>query len=292
MRRSKILIFFTICMLMLSSDVVSASSNASENGIIGDYGFIPNPEDPTDSRNFTQKVRIYLGQSPSITTAASNKTSASSSTDVYADVEQYLNLIQGSSKIKISYKIVAVSAVVPDSLSIDLGLIYASSRNGVYTRKATLSAFIPKLSIKVGKTGSKTVDVSSTKFWSSKINATITFANRIGVNSGRTQTFLANKKAKIYPYYVDPISDKKMTEPTSTNWTTSTPIAWTAQDRSNYIKWYSENWPKNGYNWSGSVTHIHHIRPRNFSGTNSNSNLIPLPKNFHEQVVSPWWTSY
>ncbi|WP_425414546.1 HNH endonuclease [Paenibacillus pinihumi] len=39
--------------------------------------------------------------------------------------------------------------------------------------------------------------------------------------------------------------------------------------------------------WSGAVTHIHHVRPRNLGGTNDFNNLIPIPAVIHESRVSP-----
>ncbi|MBU5444116.1 HNH endonuclease [Paenibacillus sp. MSJ-34] len=41
-----------------------------------------------------------------------------------------------------------------------------------------------------------------------------------------------------------------------------------------------------------TVTEIHHIRPRNLGGTNDFSNLISLPKSFHQTIVTPWFSGY
>jgi len=37
---------------------------------------------------------------------------------------------------------------------------------------------------------------------------------------------------------------------------------------------------------------IHHELPIKYGGTNSMSNLFPLPKDIHQKEVSPWWASY
>nr|WP_286119127.1 HNH endonuclease [Thermoactinomyces sp. DSM 45891] len=36
---------------------------------------------------------------------------------------------------------------------------------------------------------------------------------------------------------------------------------------------------------------MHHIIPREYGGTNDFDNLIPLPRDFHQQRVTPWWNS-
>jgi 5-methylcytosine-specific restriction endonuclease McrA len=42
-----------------------------------------------------------------------------------------------------------------------------------------------------------------------------------------------------------------------------------------------------GYN-----LHIHHVIPREYGGDNSFDNLYPLPRDIHQQVVTPWWVNY
>ncbi|MEK5522415.1 MULTISPECIES: hypothetical protein [Heyndrickxia] len=37
---------------------------------------------------------------------------------------------------------------------------------------------------------------------------------------------------------------------------------------------------------------MHHIRPREYYGSNDYSNLISLKKQFHRSEVNPWWTNY
>ncbi|WP_110931661.1 HNH endonuclease signature motif containing protein [Paenibacillus bouchesdurhonensis] len=64
-----------------------------------------------------------------------------------------------------------------------------------------------------------------------------------------------------------------MAEPAKANWARTPSIDWTTTDRANYIKKYSELYPNNNWNWSGSVTNIHHIRPRNLGGTNAFHNI-------------------
>ncbi|UUZ92666.1 HNH endonuclease [Paenibacillus sp. P25] len=212
--------------------------------------------------------------------------------DTIVDVMQYLDFKQGYGQIEQSYKVVLVSGSPATSLSVNLGLYSGSTRYTPFNIVSTLSDTVLGSQIKVGKTGSKTINIPRTDYYVQ--NATITICNQNGCasNKGSTQTFLANKQAKLYPYYQDPVSYKVMTEPSSTRWLKTTPIEWTTQDRANYIKQYSELYPNNGYDWSGSVINIHHIKPREYGGTNDFDNLIPIPTNFHVYVVNSWWAYY
>jgi hypothetical protein len=37
---------------------------------------------------------------------------------------------------------------------------------------------------------------------------------------------------------------------------------------------------------------IHHILPREFGGTNDFWNLVPLERDFHNKIVTPWWNAF
>lgn len=111
------------------------------------------------------------------------------------------------------------------------------------------------------------------------------------IGSGRIYDgqMLLNKVAMVYPYHSDPYSGKFMTQPERTDWAQTTPISWTTTDRDNYKKWYNQTYPNHSWNWN--ETQIHHIRPRNYGGTNSYDNLIPIPTQ-HHYLVSSWWSNY
>ncbi|WP_083426426.1 HNH endonuclease signature motif containing protein [Thermoactinomyces sp. DSM 45891] len=57
-----------------------------------------------------------------------------------------------------------------------------------------------------------------------------------------------------------------------------------------YIGKYGDPKKKDdSFNWADYD--IHHIIPREYGGTNDFDNLIPLPRDFHQQRVTPWWNS-
>lgn len=282
-------IFLSLVVLFL---VVSTSSNvfASELNV-------QNYDNESEKSIKSQIIRIYTNPSKSYSNdqeiVLNNSTSyiaPTAATNNYVDVMNYLDFKQGQSTIKMSYKIVAVSGTAPDSLTISQAAMYKTSRSGTPTAKTTLTATILKPNIKVGKTGEKSFTVNSSKFWYSTMNVIITQSGKAGTSFGQTKTFLSNSKATLYPYYKDPVSGKVMTEPTTTTMSKTTPIDWTTTDRSDYIKKYSELYPKNGYTWKDYD--IHHIKPREYGGKNEFSNLIPIPRNFHVYTVNDWWRYY
>ncbi|WP_199925427.1 HNH endonuclease signature motif containing protein [Paenibacillus bouchesdurhonensis] len=148
--------------------------------------------------------------------------------------------------------------------------------------------------MKVGKEVTCTKSITDTGFYFGQVDSNI--KNILGISMGtdsvQTRQILTNKNATIYPFHADPYSGKVMTEPAKANWARTPSIDWTTTDRANYIKKYSELYPNNNWNWSGSVTNIHHIRPRNLGGTNAFDNLIPISTVLHQSVVTPWFAAY
>ncbi len=37
---------------------------------------------------------------------------------------------------------------------------------------------------------------------------------------------------------------------------------------------------------------IHHIIPRERGGTNAFDNLVPVPREYHQRTINPWWSGY
>jgi hypothetical protein len=46
--------------------------------------------------------------------------------------------------------------------------------------------------------------------------------------------------------------------------------------------------PRGGW----SAYDIHHIKPREYGGTNDFDNLVPIPRDVHQQQFNRWWSSY
>ncbi|PYY26983.1 HNH endonuclease signature motif containing protein [Paenibacillus illinoisensis] len=207
------------------------------------------------------------------------------------------NPIEGTSQIEVRSKIIAITGKKPNKIVFDFDLFRGNARgSGMLSQGVTLQ-LKGLLGVKVGKEVSYTFKISKTGFYFTelKLNVYDAFGRKYNnmANVAQTRQTLLNLKAMIYPYYKDPVSQKIMTEPSTTTWAKTPSIDWdSSTDRRDYIKKYSELYPRNGYNWAGSEINIHHIRPREFGGTNEFSNLIPIPTNFHVYVVNAWWRDY
>ena len=61
--------------------------------------------------------------------------------------------------------------------------------------------------------------------------------------------------------------------------------------KKDYIdEWYRRGYqtPEGGWN----LYEIHHIKPREFGGSADFENMVPLLKDVHRKVVTPWWNGY
>lgn len=105
---------------------------------------------------------------------------------------------------------------------------------------------------------------------------------------------LFNKKAVIYPTVRDALgTSKRLKEPPLGLEVvpSSDRVKWGTTERKKFKKWYEEKY-NDGDEYDWSDIEIHHIIPRQYGGTNSTSNLIPLDKNDHRKKVTPWWKNY
>jgi hypothetical protein len=108
-----------------------------------------------------------------------------------------------------------------------------------------------------------------------------------------TYAGLANKNAVLYPYIIDIFSGIVMAEPSTTG-QVKVPDpdrdTWTTAQRGAYITWYINTYGNPNRNWDDYD--IHHVLPLAYGGTSSNSNLIPLLRPVHQQVVNTWWLGF
>jgi len=68
-------------------------------------------------------------------------------------------------------------------------------------------------------------------------------------------------------------------------------VAWGSKERGAFIKqWYDEGLETPAGGWADYD--IHHIVPREYGGTNSFDNLVPVLRTTHQQEVNAWWRNY
>lgn len=143
------------------------------------------------------------------------------------------------------------------------------------------------------KEGDKLVSTAEakTRFFRGTIDAFVVTDGLISDNHKESSDkVLFNFAAMPYPEYADSHSGKKNHEP-STSWSkVKNPVSWTSEDRRDYIAWYVDTYGDPGWKWSDYD--IHHIRPREYGGTNDTSNLMPVPRSIHQLLITPWWVSY
>ncbi|MED2937523.1 HNH endonuclease signature motif containing protein, partial [Cytobacillus horneckiae] len=101
---------------------------------------------------------------------------------------------------------------------------------------------------------------------------------------------LANKRAKLYQLFKNNHSGKVLPFPARADYKTvplEDRVPWNNTLRGKYIKDYINTYgdPK----WDWSALDIHHVRPRERGGQNNFANLYPIPRDIHQQIVTPWW---
>ncbi|MFC9706597.1 HNH endonuclease signature motif containing protein [Paenibacillus sp. NPDC056933] len=206
-----------------------------------------------------------------------------------------LTPIDGAAEADISFRINGFVGSKPNRIDLTYTLFRGVQRGTTGTSVGGCTASIQGiLNVKEGKTVVCNKKISQTGYYFGKVDLNIKNALGVsmGTDSSQTRQILTNKRATVYPHHYDPYSNKTMAEPARTDWARTASVTWGKTERGVYIKKYSELYPSNGWNWDGAVTHIHHVRPREYGGTNAFDNLIPIPARVHESIVSPWFTGY
>ncbi|WML26686.1 hypothetical protein [Neobacillus sp. OS1-33] len=174
----------------------------------------------------------------------------------------------------------------PKSFSISLTNKRKTTDDGSYSTHATKSIG----NAKMGTSYYLESTIGGTYFWKGYSTFVGVFGDgSTDVDSTSSDRELLNKKGVPYPTFKDPKSGKVMSVPSSTTWTKNYyPESWTTAKRTKYLDWYEDNYG----DINRSDYEVHHIRPRVYYGSNDYSNLIPLKKSYHQQIVSPWWAAY
>jgi RHS repeat-associated protein len=102
-----------------------------------------------------------------------------------------------------------------------------------------------------------------------------------------------NRAGRAYPDVIDPRTGSSIHFPGEglTKVPTSQRVPWGSKERGAFIKeWYDRGYSTPDGGWSGYD--IHHIRPREYGGTNDFDNLVPIPRDVHQQQFNSWWRDY
>jgi RHS repeat-associated protein len=104
---------------------------------------------------------------------------------------------------------------------------------------------------------------------------------------------LLNRAGRLYPNVIDPRTGSAIPHPGPglSRVPVSERVPWGAQERGKFIKeWYDRGFETPAGGWS--QYDIHHIRPREYGGTNAFENLVPLLRTVHQQEFNAWWRAY
>jgi hypothetical protein len=110
---------------------------------------------------------------------------------------------------------------------------------------------------------------------------------------GGTSARPTNRAGQPYPNVPDPRTGNPIAYPGSglTIVPKANRVPWGPMERAAYIKeWFNRGFGKLPGKWSDYD--IHHIRPREYGGTNDFDNLVPIPRPVHQQQFNPWWQKY
>lgn len=183
----------------------------------------------------------------------------------------------------------------PTIITGKLTLQYSTNRNKSYRDEDILNYTFTGTELREKETKlSDPVSISDTNFWRVINTSVATWSDGYSDADHKVgKEFLLNKKGIEYPKYRDEHSRIKMFEPDEAD------LAWVPSNqreprdpdmRDLYIDWYENKYGVPNFSWRS--VDIHHIIPLAYGGDNSYDNLIPLPKDFHQKEVTPWWASY
>jgi RHS repeat-associated protein len=116
-------------------------------------------------------------------------------------------------------------------------------------------------------------------------------ADRAGDAARHTRP--VNKAGVEYPNVIDPRTGKPIPHPGEglTKVDKVDRVPWTNKERGEFIKeWYDRGHKTPEGGWANYD--IHHIKPREYGGTNSFDNLVPVPRSTHQKQFNPWWANY
>lgn len=122
--------------------------------------------------------------------------------------------------------------------------------------------------------------------------ATVDAGRTVTVNAAKTASKL-NRVGRAYPDVIDPRTGSVI--PFPGEGLAKVPVSqrapWGSQERGAFIKqWYDQGFSTPEGGWSGYD--IHHIRPREYGGTNDFDNLVPIPRDVHQTLFNSWWRDY
>ena len=101
---------------------------------------------------------------------------------------------------------------------------------------------------------------------------------------------IINKAGDFYPNIPDPRTGRPIPFPNETLQIVpkESRVIWDNQERYKFIKtWHDKGYPEPRGGWA--EYDIHHIKPREYGGTNDFWNLVPVQRKTHQQEFNNFW---
>ena len=104
---------------------------------------------------------------------------------------------------------------------------------------------------------------------------------------------MVNRVGRLYPSVIDPRTNNPILFPSGDLVKVPKPdrVAWGRKERGEYIsEWYRRDYdsPPGGWN----LYDIHHIKPREYGGTNDFENLVPVLRQVHIDEFNAFWRDW
>ncbi|MBD2125308.1 HNH endonuclease [Microcoleus sp. ZQ-A2] len=104
---------------------------------------------------------------------------------------------------------------------------------------------------------------------------------------------MVNRAGKPYPCVIDPRTNNPIPFPTGdiVKVPKSDRVPWGRKERGEYIaEWYRRGYDTPPGGWS--LYDIHHIKPREYGGTNDFENLVPVLRQVHIDEFNAFWRDW
>ncbi|MCR6111799.1 HNH endonuclease [Bacillus sp. A301a_S52] len=206
----------------------------------------------------------------------------------YFKIDFLWSIDSDNSRIILSATVSEQIGTPPMLALVGFNLYNNNTRYGAFQRAALLE--FEWNNPRLGQSRRLVHNVDTTYFWTARTTMTVAWpTGSPQTRQGSYETVLLNSKAKPYPTVENLHNGQTMAEPSSTTWAVD-PVERADNLRATFIAWYIDTYGNPRWDWS--PLDIHHVRPLKYGGSNNMSNLFPVPRDFHQQVISPWWTNY
>ena len=104
---------------------------------------------------------------------------------------------------------------------------------------------------------------------------------------------MVNRIGKLYPSVIDPRTNNPIPFPSGeiVKVPKSDRVSWGRKERGDYIaEWYREGYDTPPGGWQ--PYDIHHIKPREYGGSNDFENLVPVLRQVHIDEFNAFWRDW